>query len=313
MRRLLAVTFATLLAIAGLGVPIAAASSDNVGGRIVFSRQLLGGGAATYTVRPIGGHQSLVPSAVPNEDFGRAVWSHDGARLLLSNILRFDDQGELLPFRPAVMRPNGRGFRLLELPAFGFDSYCSAWSPDDRGVLCGLSEGSRKGGLWVIRASDGKPLQRLTDQSRDLAVGYSRSGSRLAFLRYQGDDVALFVSDRNGGHARQLTPYGLLDGDVIAAADWGPRGDVIVSSSRGRLVLIDASTGELTAIPLATPGPNYAALTPSFSPDGRRVAFSFVDDNHPPTIYTAKVDGTDLRPVAGSDTAEFFPDWTDRP
>ena len=81
------------------------------------------------------------------------MWSHDGQHLLLSNILRFDQDGELLPFRPATAQPDGSEFNLLELPDFPFDGYCTAWSPDDQQILCGV--GGDSPGVWSLSASDG--------------------------------------------------------------------------------------------------------------------------------------------------------------
>ena len=85
-------------------------------------------------MNPDGSGEQLVDIPELNEDWGRAVWSHDGQQLLLSNILRFDQDGELLPFRPATAQPDGSEFNLLELPEFPFDMYCSAWSPDDQQI-----------------------------------------------------------------------------------------------------------------------------------------------------------------------------------
>ena len=85
-----------------------------------------------YTVNPDGGGEQLVDIPEINEDWGRAVWSHDGQQLLLSNILRFDQQGELLPFRPATARPDGSEFNLLELPDFSFDMLCMRGVPTTR-------------------------------------------------------------------------------------------------------------------------------------------------------------------------------------
>ena len=92
--------------------------TEAAGGRIAFSRALTDGGIETYTVNADGSGEQLVEIPELNEDWGRAVWSHDGQQLLLSNILRFDQDGQLLPFRPATARPDGSEFNLLELPDF---------------------------------------------------------------------------------------------------------------------------------------------------------------------------------------------------
>ncbi len=45
----------------------------------------------------------------------RRTWSHDGTQLLHSNVLVFDDAGELVAFRPAISAPDGSDYRLLRL------------------------------------------------------------------------------------------------------------------------------------------------------------------------------------------------------
>ena len=141
-------------------------STEAAGGRIAFSRPLPDGGVETYTVNPDGSGEQLVEIPELNEDWGRAVWSHDGQQLLLSNIVRFDQQGELLPFRPATARPDGSEFNLLELPEFPFDMYCTAWSPDDQQILCGV--GGDSPGMWSMSASDGSDRHAAHDQPRRL-------------------------------------------------------------------------------------------------------------------------------------------------
>ncbi len=99
------------------------------------------GGVEAYTVNPDGTSEQLVDVPELIEDFGRPVWSHDGQQLLLSHFVRFDQAGELLPFRPATAQPDGSEFNLLESPELPFDGlclggvsttrrFCAVWVPD---------------------------------------------------------------------------------------------------------------------------------------------------------------------------------------
>src|SRR6266571_1241789 len=99
-------------------------------GRISYTQLLPGGGTLVFTARPDGTDVQQVPMPYLNEDWGRAIWSPDGSKLLISNVPRFDDDGDLLPFRPATVNPDGSDYHLLDMPWAPFDSYCGAWSPD---------------------------------------------------------------------------------------------------------------------------------------------------------------------------------------
>jgi hypothetical protein len=72
-----------------------------------------------------------VPLVYPAEDYGIPIWSPDRSRLLISHVLRFDALGNLLPFRPATVNPDGSGFKLLEPPNAPDDMGCfGGWYPD---------------------------------------------------------------------------------------------------------------------------------------------------------------------------------------
>jgi Tol biopolymer transport system component len=291
------------------------------GDRIVYSKQLPHGGATVATLRPDGSGSSDLPVQAPLEDFNKSTWSHDATRLLFSNVLVFDKAGELVAFRPAVSAADGSDYRLLRMRWRPGDFYCSAWSLDDTRILCSL-----RGGVVSVRVSDGRGARSLTDNpygGNDLAVGYSPDGTRLAWLRERpdprpDDDVdgereALFVGDADGSHPRRLTPWRLLQAHEFAAANWSPDGTRIVSTTRqGRIVEIDAATGDVHAVPLAL-GKRDFAVMPDYSPDGQRVVFAMFR-GAPSDLFVANLDGTGLtRITRTSSKSELSPDWSRLP
>ena len=106
------------LILAALGVLAVAPTSAASGppDRIAFSRLLDGGGAAVFTANPDGSGEQPVPLGDAEEDFGIPIWSPDHTRLLITNTLRFDANGDLRPFRPAIVNPDGTGYHVLEIP-----------------------------------------------------------------------------------------------------------------------------------------------------------------------------------------------------
>ena len=83
---------------------------------IAFTRHLESGGADIFVTAPNGTNTVHVPLSYPAEDFGLPVWSPDGSRLLISHVFRFDGNGDFLPFRPVIVRPDGSNETLLQIP-----------------------------------------------------------------------------------------------------------------------------------------------------------------------------------------------------
>src|SRR5262249_29303882 len=86
-----------------LAPPEAVAQHHHANGKIAFAVTLPDNGTDTYTIDPDGTGLSRVDIPLENEDFGRAVWSHDGLHLLYSNIPYTDPtSGEFVGFLPAI-------------------------------------------------------------------------------------------------------------------------------------------------------------------------------------------------------------------
>jgi Tol biopolymer transport system component len=289
--------------------------------RIVFSRSRIdGSGAAVRTVDPNGADGRAVHLPSVPEDFNRSTWSHDGRRLLHSNIpVNARGTGKLVGFRPATSAPDGSRFRLLALPKLPTDMYCSAWTPTDRRILCSI--GFKDPGLFSLRASDGGGRRRLTRNpfgSPDLAVGFSPDGTRIAFLRFRPgsgphaegqEKVALVVASPDGSHARRITGYHLLQAHELAWADWSPDGRRLVSSTpKGALVLVSAESGNVTPVHLQVGRRAFATL-PTFSPDGKQLLFSLFRRG-PADLYRARLDGSRVRAVTSSPKNDINADWS---
>lgn len=295
-------------------------SADAPTDRIAFARLLDGGGAEILTANPDGSDEQLVPLENPAEDFGIPVWSPDHQWLLITNNLRFDGNGELLPFRPAIVRPDGSDYRLLEVPGGPFDMYCSAWSGDGARIFCGF--GGDAPGIFSMRASDGGDVRRLTtnpfgDRGGDVPADISPDGTQLAFIRERPgpassvqpdrtERVSLMVMNVDGSDQHEVVPYGVTQGDEIAAAHWSPDGTTIISSSRhGRLFTVRASGGAIKFLETGLDGFAYGA---NWSPDGRRIIFGVFGPEQP-DLFTANPDGSNVRQVFDTPDFENGPDW----
>ena len=287
---------------------------------IAFTRHLDTGGADVFVTRPDGTGTVHVPLSYPVEDFGLPVWSPDGDRLLITHVFRFDENGEFLPFRPVIVRPDGSNETLLEIPDGPFDMFCATWASVSR-LLCAF--GDDADGVYTVRASDGgdsRLLWRNGAGQRDLPFDLSPDGSRFLFIRFRAgpsstpqqgriQQAALYVANIDGSGIRQIVPFGIATAHELAAAHWSPDGESIISStSKGQLFTTRVDLPRISPIKLDVGTPQYFAFEPEWSPDGSKIVFAmFIDGGE--DLYTANADGSNVTQITDTPEFENGPDW----
>lgn len=312
-RRGAAATAAAL--VIALAVPSAAGASSSADtGRLAYAKIHFGAGAELFVANADGSGETAIPLGDPAEDFAVPVWSPDGTRLLISNMMLLDDQGGLA-FRPATVAPDGAGYHLVNGSGLPGDVYCHAWTPDAQRLLCAI--GVDHQGLFSIRSTDGGDARRLTTNpfgAQDVAWSLSPDGTRFAFLRYRpgpepgpqpfrSNAVGIFTARLDGSDVRQVVPYGLAQAHEIASASWSPDGRWILSSTKsGRLFVVSSDGGALRQITLDDTRTGDFAFEPAWSPDGRRIAFTMFRGGQP-DLYITDPDGRHT--VQVTDTPDF--------
>jgi Tol biopolymer transport system component len=302
-------------------------------GQIAFTQGDPNGLAATniLTANPDGSTQRQVPLGDAVELFSSPIWSPDGTKLLISHTVRLDNTGQCcLPFRPALVNPDGTDYALLTIPDGPFDMDCLVWSHDQDRLLC--SFGDQNAGVFSIRASDGGDPVRLTSNpysasgGSDVPADISPDGSRFVFLRFKPGaapvstpipdaQVALFVENLDGTDLRQITPYLLLEGDR-ASAKWSPDGLKIISeNNHGRLFVVYPDGAGVTPINLQVGTQRYNAFQPQWSPDSTRIIFNmFINGGE--GLFTANPDGSNVIQVTFTTNfaAQYnLPNWGTHP
>ena len=314
----------TFVAVLGLAVGLllpATTSAQTGSGRIAYSKLLPTGGAQIFVANPDGSGEHLVPTGDLAEDFGIPVWSPDSSRLMISTMVRFDSDGDLLPFRPATVNPDGSDYHLVPAVDAPFDMYCHAWAMNATRLLCGL--GGDHPGIFSIRATDGGDAVRLTTNpfgGGDVAWSLSPDGSQFAFLRYRPgpapepqpfrpEAVGLFVANLDGSNVRQVVPYGVAQAHELASASWSPDGKLIASSTKdGRLFVTRVDGKGLRQLSLDVNSNKTFAFEPAWAPDGSRIIFVMFRDGQP-DLYTADPDGSHVVQVTDSPDFENGPNW----
>jgi Tol biopolymer transport system component len=313
-RRPLTTLAATALVFLLAGPAAAGAGAPADTGRLAYAKIEFGAGAHLFLANADGTDEAPIPLGDVAEDFAVPVWSPDRSRLLISNMIVFDDQGEILRFRPATVNPDGSDYHLVD--AVGpTDMYCHAWTPDGQRMLCGI--GVDQPGIFSVRATDGGDAVRLTTNpfgSGDVAWSVSPDGRRFAFLRYRPgpapgpqpfrpEAVGIFTARLDGSDVRQIVPYGLAQAHELASASWSPDGRSILSTTKsGRIFTVSADGGSLRQITLDDQERRDFAFEPAWSPDGRRIAFQMFRDGQP-DLYITDLDGSHT--VQVTDTPDF--------
>jgi Tol biopolymer transport system component len=315
------------------GMPTAGATPDRAharNGKILFIEHPDEDFTPTATINPDGSDQRIIA------DYGGGGrWAPNGRSIAIAGCPAADVDTCVT----TIVDPTGRIRRELPRPkAFtpaGSSFFAPVvWSPDGSRLAGGAEIQERAGlsGIYTIRSSDGRGLSRVTtDVGGDVdEVGsYSPNGKRIAFSRQSpvADDyvvIGLFTIRLDGTGMRRLTPPGM---ELNAPPDWSPTGNRVVFDARPapghRLAIwIVRSNGtgmHQVPIPLPCGGAiddpaSFGCFHPTWSPDGRRIAFGSVDAaTGEVSIYTVDRRGHHLARVTDGTTPSSVPDWGRRP
>ncbi len=178
-----------------------------------------------------------------------------------------------------VMDRDGKSRRVLRRMEPGI--FGAAWSPDGKTIavsaLPGVSaKGARPGsapareGLFLL-AADGRGEPQLLVRDA-LTPAWSPDGKRLAFsVERPRGQWAVHVANSDGSHDTQLTEPSLLGG----SPEWSPDGRLIAfdqfAGRNGQIFVMDAGGAHQRQI---TEDSNWSCVHPSWSADGKRLAFS---------------------------------------
>ncbi|MGZ4403648.1 MAG: hypothetical protein ACXVRI_12475 [Gaiellaceae bacterium] len=144
------------------------------------------------------------------------------------------------------------------------------WSPDGRKFAFVTSWAAGRG-VQVVDATSGEAVDAWLEQKYPV---WSPDGSSVAFVFTENERTQLIVAKRDGSGARVLY-RGEKDVGVGDIA-WSPNGRTLAfrhgawSVNWSQIMVVDAGTGRVRPL---TNRRGHADASPSFSQDGRRIAF----------------------------------------
>jgi Tol biopolymer transport system component len=177
--------------------------------------------------------------------------------------------------------------------------------PTENGLLVYESQTGKRAQLFTTKP-DGSGAHQLTHFADSDAVWaeWSPSGSQITFERdvYTGvrvNHAAIYTMNADGSGLRSLTQRGLN-----GRPSWSPGGTLIAFSTlqygKQATVSVMAANGsrvrKVMSTPLPAKGRGQGLDSPTFSPDGKRIAFVWIKKSGS-AIFTMKASGGGLKQV----------------
>lgn len=264
------------------------------GSKIAFT--LKGKGQSAIMAMDFDGHNAYKISNNSSTNILPA-WSPSGAQIVYTSFMRANPD--------LYIAPAGGG-RPKKLSSQRGMNTGASFSPDGSKIAVTLSKDGNPE-IYIIRASDGAILTRLTkDRAIDTSPAWSPNGNEIAFVSDRNGGPQIFVMPATGGTARQVS----FNGNYNTTPTWSPKKGKRILAYTTRdggnydIVTLDLDTKQMTRI-TQNEGSNEE---PSFSPDGRAIAFSRAGQG----IFIANADGTGkaVKVYSGSTTGV---DWGPAP
>ncbi len=185
-------------------------------------------------------------------------------------------------------------------------NYLPAWSPDGT-KLAFMSNRDGNNEIYVVNR-DGSGLRRLTNHPAiDVTPTWSPTGNQLAFTSDRSGSPQIYIMNADGSGVKKITSESWCDRPTWSPA---PFNEIAYASRSGGgydIRVYSFQTG--TTIQLTNGiGSNES---PSFSPNGRHIAFTSTRAGKE-QIFTIARDGRDLRQITRNGSNRY-PNWSNYP
>ncbi len=157
--------------------------------------------------------------------------------------------------------------------------------------------------LFTYNIDTGKIKKLTYTDGIDVSPAVSPDGKSIAFVSDRGGTPQIYVMRSDGSDVRRVT----FEGSYNTAPCWSPNGDRIAFSGRrgkNQIFIIKPDGSEM--MQLTDSGNNE---DPSFSPDGRYIAFTS-DRDRTKSIYIMRANGESQQRITPKDLRAFGPRWS---
>ena len=258
-----------------------------------------------------GGFESLaqITFAAEGSDFDPEV-SQDGRRLVFAST-------QHAPTADVYIKNVGSS-TVTQLTSDIANDLMPSISPDGQRIAF-TSDRNGTWDIFITSIEGGHPVQITEDSTHELHPSWSPDGRKIVFSRLgqTSGRWELWVLDATQPSRRNFIGYGLFP-------VWSPAGDKIAfqrSRARGDRLFsvwtVDYIDGEGVRPTEIYSSAEFAAVNPSWSPDGGRLAFSLIasggaEQGKRPAVadlYICRVDGADRATLTNGQHSNLSPTW----
>ena len=160
--------------------------------------------------------------------------------------------------------------------------------------------------IWLMDRDGGSPHRLFPGSGWDPT--WSPDGQQILFASDMDGGVQLYRMDLDGSNVQRISNLPAIRG----RSDWSQQGLITTYSGEAwkrEIYLMNADGSDVRQV--SPPGGNSQG--PSFSPDGKWIAFTAYFDHpadiHGCEIYIMRLDGSDLRRLTSNDYCDYQPRW----